>query len=146
MVQECFIKCFRYLPDFKYSRTIGRFRAWLNLVVNQQMVQLSRGRVKDERARAAWRQLVLDSTPSAAKPATEVNAYEAELMALAFRRIQADVSARDWQIFEASLIHGLAAAEVGSRFDVSPGAIRLVIHRIRKRLRREWIRLQNAPF
>ena len=29
VVQECFIKCFRYLPSFEYSVAVGRFRGFL---------------------------------------------------------------------------------------------------------------------
>ena len=146
VVQECFIKCFRYLPDFDYSRTVGRFRAWLNLLVNQQMVQLSRRRCKDERARDAWRRLVWDAVPNTTKSPADVSDFDAEMMAIAFRRIQGDVSPRDWQIFEAFQIHGFSAAELSSRFALSTGAIRVVVHRIRRKVRHEWKRLSDAPF
>ena len=59
VAQDCFIRCFRYLPTFKYSEAVGRFRSWLNLMVNQQIGECFRSRIRDETIKRRYADMLL---------------------------------------------------------------------------------------
>lgn len=145
VAQECFIKCFRYLPGFEYDQAVGRFRAWLNLIVNQQMVQHRRSCIREERSRAAWEQLVREFSVAADYGDGQPVPFETELVALAFERVRSQVQPRNWQLFQAFAIHGTSSERVAAQFGISLIAVRVIVHRVKARLRREWQILQNGP-
>ena len=146
VVQECFIKCFRYLPSFEYSVAVGRFRAWLNLTVNQQIAELFRASIRSEKLKNAYAALVRDFGDTQLEPNVSPSVFEFELITMAFRRTQAEVEPKSWQVFEAYVIHGLKSNEVAWQFGVSAISVRVTTHRVRKILQRNWRLIQEGPF
>lgn len=146
VVQECFIKCFRYLPSFEYSVAMGRFRAWLNLTVNQRIAELFRASIRSEKLKNAYAALVRDFGDTQLEPNVSPSAFEFELITMAFRRTQAEVEPKSWQVFEANVIHGLKSNEVAWQFGVSAISVRVTTHRVRKILQRNWRLIQEGPF
>lgn len=142
VAQECFVKCFRYLPSFEYQAAIGQFRAWLNMQVNQQIAELFRRSVRTERVKQAYAGLIRSFASSQGEP----NTYDYELAGMTFRRAQAEVQPKQWQIFEAFLIHGMSCKEVAEQFHVGAIAVRVISHRVKGVLRRHWREVQNGPF
>lgn len=146
VVQECFIKCFRYLPTFEYSVAVGRFRAWLNLTVNQRIAELFRRSVRSEQLKAAYASLIRQFADINHGVYSVPSSFEYELVTMAFKRTQSEVEPKSWQIFEAHVIHGLTSREVAHQFGVTAISVRVTTHRIRGILQRNWKRIQGEPF
>lgn len=146
VVQECFIQCFRYLPSFEYSVAVGRFRAWLNLMVNQRIAEHFRDSVRSDRLKTAYAALLRDFSGTYPGSNSNPSIFEYELVSMAFRKTQAEVEPKGWQVFEAHVMHGLKSNEVARQFGVSAILVRVTTHRIRKILQRNWKLLQEGPF
>jgi len=146
VVQECFIKCFRYLPSFEYSVAVGRFRAWLNLTVNQRIAEHFRDSVRSNRLKTAYAALLRDLNGTYPGSNPNPSIFEYELVSMVFRKTQAEVEPKGWQIFEALVMHGLKSNQVARQFGVSAILVRVTTHRIRKVLQRNWKLLQEGPF
>ena len=54
VVQTTMIKVAKYLPTFEYDRTIGRFRTWLNQIVNQRIIAIWHEQRRTKLPEAAW--------------------------------------------------------------------------------------------
>ena len=146
VVQECFIKCFRYLPSFEYSVAVGRFRAWLNLTVNQRIAEHFQDSIRSEELKTAYAALVRDFGGNNAEPNVSPSVFEYELITMAFRRTQVEVEPKSWQVFEAHAIHGLKSNEVARQIGVTAISVRVTTHRVRKILQRNWRLIQEGPF
>lgn len=146
VVQECFIKCFRYLPSFEYSVAVGRFRAWLNLTVNQRIAELFRASIRSKELQTAYAALVRDFSGTDGEPTGSPSVFEYDLITMAFRRTQAEVEPKSWQVFEAHAIHGLKSNEVARQIGVTAISVRVTTHRVRKILRQNWRLIQEEPF
>jgi RNA polymerase sigma factor (sigma-70 family) len=146
VLQECLIKCSTYLPTFEYRAAVGRFRAWLNLTVNQRIGEVFRRSIRSERVKEAYRGLLLELGENLAEPYPPPCAFDYELLSMAFRQTQTEVDPRHWQIFEAYVVHGLRSAEVARQFEVTAIAVRVTCHRVRGVLFRNWRLIQDGPF
>jgi len=146
VAQDCFIRCFRYLPTFEYSEAVGRFRSWLNLIVNQQIGECFRSRVQDETIKRRYAEMLLELADPSQLASQQPTSHDYELLSMAFQRVKAVVRPQHWQLFESFVIHGLSAAEVAEQIGVSAVMVRVNAFRVRNRLREEWRVLQNGPF
>jgi RNA polymerase sigma-70 factor, ECF subfamily len=146
VIQDSFIKCFRYLPSFEYSDAVGRFRAWLNLTVNQRIADQFRNSIRSEDLKVTYAAFVRDFSENATISNETPSTFEYELISMAFRRTQALVEPRHWQIFEAHAIHELTSSQVSRQFGVSAVLVRVTTHRVRKMLQQQWKLIQEGPF
>jgi DNA-directed RNA polymerase specialized sigma24 family protein len=69
---------------------------------------------------------------------------EAPLWSLCIARVREQVRADHWQIFEAYAWDGLSSAEAGRLLGVTAIEVRVVHHRIVRRIQAEWRRLLSA--
>ena len=147
VTQECFIKCFRYLPQLDYSQAVGRFRAWLNLLVNQQIGEHYRRSIRQEETKRRYETFLREFAPNASgDPASGPTSYDYELLAMALQRTRGLVDPKHWQVFEAYLLHELPSNEVTQHFGVNPIAVRVITHRTKALLQKQWKALQDGPF
>ena len=146
VIQECFIKCFRYLPTFEYGTMVGRFRAWLNLLVNQQIAELFRHSIRTERVKQSYAQLIRGFAPGSSDPVAEPSHYDYEMLSMSVQRTRAQVNPLAWQLFEAHVIEGLNSALVAEHYGVTSVAVRVYALRVKLALRRNWKLLQESPF
>lgn len=146
VVQDCFLKCFRYLPSFDYQPSVGRFRAWLNLVVNQQVAEFLRQSIRTEQVKQAYADLILDLVPRTFDPTRDPNSFEYGVLSMAVRRTRCRVRPLHWQLFEANVIEGLSSTEVARQFGVRPVTVRVYALRVKRVLRRCWREVQDGPF
>ena len=146
VAQDCFIRCFRYLPTFEYSEAVGRFRSWLNLIVNQQIGECFRSRVQDETIKRRYAEMLLELADPSQLASQQPTSHDYELLSMAFQRVKAVVRPQHWQLFESFVIHGLTASEVAEQIGVSAVMVRVSAFRVRNRVREEWRVLQNGPF
>ncbi len=146
VAQDCFVRCFRYLPTFEYTEAVGRFRSWLNLMVNQQIGQSFRSRIRDESTKRRYAGMLLELADTVQVGSNEPTGHDFELLAMAFQRVKAAARPQHWQLFEAFVLHGMSASEVARQIGVSSVMVRVTAFRVRNRVREEWKRLQNGPF
>lgn len=146
VAQDCFIRCFRYLPTFEYSEAVGRFRSWLNLMVNQQIGECFRSRVQDEDMKRRYAEMLLELADPSQAASRQPTGHDYELLSMAFQRVKAVVRPQHWQLFESFVLHGMSASEVAEQIGVSSVMVRVSAFRVRNRLREEWRALQNGPF
>ena len=146
VAQDCFIRCFRYLPSFDYEKAVGRFRSWLNLMVNQHIGGYFRARVRDETTKRHFKEMLLEMANLSQAASQEPAAHDYELLSMALQRVKTAVRPQHWQIFEAYLLHDLSATEVAQQLGVSSVLVRVSAFRVRNLLRNEWKELQNGPF
>lgn len=148
VVQETMLKVARYLPSFKYDRTVCKFRSWLNQIVNQRIFE-----ALHHRRRSGFSEVSLDQLREVvhtAEAPTGDPVVQAEidhrLLEACLARVRAQVKPRHWQVFEAHAVHGLSAEETARRHDTTAANVWVIRHRIVKALRVEWQNLLSKPF
>ena len=125
---------------------MGRFREWLNLTVNQLIAGHFQASIRSDQLKTAYAALVRNFSGTDGEPTGSPSVFEYELITMAFRRTQAEVEPKSWQVFEAYVIHGLKSNEVAWQFGVSAISVRVTTHRVRKILQRNWRLIQEGPF
>lgn len=146
VVQECFLKCFRYLPQWDYKPAVGRFRGWLNLQVNQQIAEHFRRIRRHERGVKTYSQLL--RWVSSAEPNTELPSeeFDQRMLDMALQKTRLTVKPHHWQYFEAYVIGDLPSGLVARQFGATPVAVRVASLRVRLALKRHWKELCDGPF
>jgi RNA polymerase sigma-70 factor (ECF subfamily) len=148
VLQETMVKVARYLPSFKYDRTVCKFRTWLNQIINQRIFE-----ALHRRRRSGFTDAALDEIGEwvhAAEGPTGDPTVQTEiqhrLLEACLARVRGRVKPRHWQLFEAHALHGLSAKETALRHDTTAANVWVVRHRLLKALREEWRELLNKPF
>jgi RNA polymerase sigma factor (sigma-70 family) len=148
VVQETMLKVVRYLPSFKYDRTVCKFRTWLNQIVNQRIFEALHRRRRSNFPEASLdelREAVHGTESPTGDPVVQAE-IDHRLLEACLARVRARVKPRHWQVFEAHALHGLSAKETACRHDTTPANVWVVRHRIVKFLRAEWQNLLSKPF
>lgn len=117
-VQEAFMRAFRHLDRFDASR---RFGSWLYRIAQNACVDALR-------ARREWAPLDEVDPPGRAAPLT------AEASP-ALTRAVSELPARQRAVVHLKYTLGLDALEIAERLDMTPGNVRVVLHRAIKTLR-----------
>ncbi|MBM3900605.1 MAG: sigma-70 family RNA polymerase sigma factor [Verrucomicrobia bacterium] len=145
VIQGTMIKVSRHIPSFKYDPSVCRLRTWLSRIVNQRIIEVRHQRKKSLypletlvhlRNTLVPETLVADSSPAASEAITA-------LTECCLARVRSQAKVLHWQVFESHHLLGSPAAEVGRRFDVSSGNVRIITFRFKWMLRREWNRMQK---
>jgi len=148
VVQTTMMKLAKYLPKFEYDRTIGRFRTWLNQIVNQRIIAIWHEQRRTKLPEAAWiylKEFVAGVVNPAADPVAQAQ-LEQRMLEVCLARARNGVRPRHWQIFEANALLGMSPAEVAKRHHTTTANVWVVRHRLIRRLRVEWQALLNEPF
>lgn len=148
VVQETMLKVSRYLPSFKYDRTVCKFRSWLNQIVNQRIFEALHRRRRSGFSEVSLDQLreVVHATEAPTGDPVVQTEIDHRLLEACLARVRARAQPRHWQVFEAHALHGLSAEETARRYDTTAANVWVVRHRIVKRLREEWRNLLSQPF
>jgi RNA polymerase sigma-70 factor (ECF subfamily) len=149
VVQETLIAAAKHLPEFRYDPKVCSFKTWL--------LNLSHWRVQD---RLRKRQTVLARAVHPAEPRPDDTRrtatvervpdpagdqlqviwdkeWRATLYDAALPRVKARCDARQWQIFDLSVLQEWSVREVVKALGVSAGLVYVVKHRIKSALARE---------
>ena len=148
VVQETMLKVARYLPSFKYDRTVCKFRTWLNQIVNQRIFEALHRRRRSSFPEASLdelREAVHGSESPTGDPVVQAE-VDHRLLEACLARVRGRVKPRHWQVFEAHALHGLSAEETARRYDSTAANVWVIRHRILKALRTEWQNLLSKPF
>jgi len=146
VLQECFIKCSRYLPSFDHQPTTGQFRSWLNLMVNQEVAEFFRQSIQSQQVKQAYAALIRDFVPRTFDPNRDPNSFEYSVLSMAVKRTRHRVRPLHWQVFEASVIEGLPSTVVVQQFGILPVTVRVSAMRVKRVLQRAWREVQDGPF
>ena len=119
----------------------GRFRALLLTIVRRRVVDLWRRRERQAGREVAMEdEAALDAAAPAAGSGFET-LWDAEwrqsLLENAMARVQPNVSARQLQIFDLSVVQGVPAAEIKARLGVSMTQIYMARFRVGRRVKAE---------
>ncbi|MCW5550625.1 MAG: sigma-70 family RNA polymerase sigma factor [Verrucomicrobiae bacterium] len=148
VLQETMVKVARYLPNFKYDRTVCKFRTWLNQIINQRIFEALHRRRRGSFSEAALdeiRELVHAPEAPTGDPVVQAE-IQHRLLEACLARVRARVKPRHWQVFEAHALHGLTAEETARRHDTTAANVWVIRHRLLKALRAEWQELLSKPF
>lgn len=115
-----FVRVFRALPRFKYDRSRGRFGGWVGKITRNEII-----RFLHEKQRAGR----FDGNPELTEffkgPAEGewIDEFNESLIRLAFERVREEVSAENWELFEASWKTQQKPGEVARARGVSPSRV-----------------------
>lgn len=148
VVQETMLKVARYLPSFKYDRTVCKFRTWLNQIVNQRIFEALHRRHRSGFSEVSLDQLreVVHATDAPTGDPVVQAEVDHRLLEACLARVRARVNPRHWQVFEAHALHGLSAEDTARRHATTAANVWVVRHRLVKALRAEWVNLLSKPF
>jgi RNA polymerase sigma-70 factor (ECF subfamily) len=161
VVQEAFAAVARKIGDFRKDRPGDTFRGWLRRIIDNKIRDHFRrqGRTVDLALGGTDAQWHLNNVPadepsgtSAVRAAVRGPAIDPSEptwdtrygwhtlagqsdLRDAVRRVQSQVSPRDWQVFWRVAVDGQSAGEAGAEFGMTANAVRLVKMRILRRLR-----------
>lgn len=129
--------------SFKWEKS--SLRGWLSETANRLIFDVHRHRVRDRLSADAAR-LMQEWLPPAFAPEDEEEArekMESHLWSVCLARVRSDVSAQQWQIFEAHALDGRKSSEVATLFNTTSIHVRVIRSRMVSRIREEWKRVAN---
>ena len=151
VVQETVIAVAKKIPAFQYDSTRGTFKAWLMQITRRRIIDQFRKRTPastspSRRPGETRRTATIDRVP--APESLEMDAtWEAEwqknLYQAALEKVQRQVSAKQFQIFELYASKNWPVQKVAETLGVSSGQVYLAKHRIAELLRHEVQRLET---
>jgi RNA polymerase sigma-70 factor (ECF subfamily) len=138
VTQEVLIKLYQKLRSFHYDRSQGSFRSWLKTVAHHAWQDYLDGQ-RRLGATSTGDSAVLE-TLNAAQAGVDLwealaEAFDLELLEQAKARVRLQVSARDWQIFQALALEGRSGAEVAAQVNMTAAAVFVVRGRVQQKVR-----------
>ena len=139
-VQDVFWSVARSLGNFESQRSDGSFRAWLWTITANRARDVMRkeGRHQATGGSTAMQsmQLVPDqrSIPDD-EPTSELE--RSQLLLRAIAQIRGEFTERSWEIFERSVVDGIATELVAQQFSITAATVRQTRSRILRRLRQQ---------
>jgi RNA polymerase sigma-70 factor (ECF subfamily) len=122
-----------------YDRQQGTFRGWLFTITRNKIFNfLAARKLRPQGSGDTTTNRLLDAEPDGndGSDSWELE-YQRRLAALAMDRIKAEFQEKTWQAFWLTAVEGQAAADVGRRVGLSPGAIYVAKSRVLARLKDE---------
>ena len=122
-----------------YDRQQGTFRGWLFTITRNKILNfLAARKIRPQGSGDTTTNRLLDAQPGEADGADAWELeYQRRLAGLAMDRIKAEFQDKTWQAFWLTAVEGQAAADVGRRVGLSPGAIYVAKSRVLARLKEE---------
>lgn len=148
VVQETMLKVARYLPSYRYDRTVGRFRPWLNQIVNQRICEIIHRRchgVFKPDALEGLRGILLPVAVPTDDPLGQAEA-EFRLLEACLARVRSAIRPRHWQIFETHCLHGMSASATARIHGTTAANVWVIRHRVVRTLQAEWRNRLEKPF
>jgi RNA polymerase sigma factor (sigma-70 family) len=144
LVQRVFIRVNEKIKDFEYDRSRGRFSSWLEVILRNLIIARWHKGLHDPLSQRDVR--TVSSTETAPlyriagsrndEVANQVLARElTRLFQRAYAELKAEVSARQWRVFEAYSIADRPAKDVATEMRVATGTVYSTGSRLTDRLR-----------
>lgn len=149
VVQDAFLRLSRMIESGRLEPIQNGFRRWLGYVVHRLIFEAHRRNRRHQLGVEAVKRLKI-WLPAVEAPADDGRArehMEGHLWSVCLARVRSDTRADHWQAFEAYALEGCLAAEVARRFGMTKIGVRVIQHRIVKRLKAQWrtLLVQDLP-
>jgi RNA polymerase sigma factor (sigma-70 family) len=151
VAQETLIAAAKNLPEFRYNPTICSFKTWL--------LNLSKWRVTDQLRKrlpvasraasseeATSRTATIERVPDPAGRQLEAlwdEEWRTTLVEAACAKVNPQVDAKEWQMFDLYALKGWSAREVAKAVGVNIGRVYLAKHRVSRLLKNEIARCES---
>ncbi len=151
VVQETVVAVAKQMRDGGYDRTKSSFKNWLCLITRRRIIDLFRKRT-DPKARETPRPPdetnrtdVLARVPDPASLQLDTvweEEWQKNLLDAAIERVKQQVTPKQFQIFDLSVLRALPVAEVTQILKVNTAQIYLARHRVSAQVKKEVKRLE----
>jgi RNA polymerase sigma-70 factor (ECF subfamily) len=145
VTQDVLIKLFRHLPAFNYDRQKGAFRAWLKTITRHALSDYQESQkhagIGSGDTGVFERLQTLVAREELVKELEA--AFDLELLEEARRRVQLQVTPRDWKIFTDLTVLGQSGPVVAAELQMTVTAVLMVKSRVQKKLRNEVRQLEG---
>ena len=151
IVQETVISVAKKMRHFKYDPAIGSFKAWLLVITRSRIID----HFRRKRLPIAEPQTptgtttgtgLLERIPDPAGPGLDA-LWEAEwkqnLLQLALQKVKAQVTAKQFQIFELYVLQEASIDKITNALGVSSGQVYIAKHRVSRLLKSELKKVER---
>ena len=136
-LQETLVSVAREMPDFRYDRSRGSFKAWLFQISRRRIVDQFRRRARQRRDGDDADDAIERVADPAGNPLTEMweNEWRQNQLQLAIRGVKRTVSARQWQMFELTALQNWPAKRVCELLGVNRAQLYMARMRVGRALK-----------
>jgi RNA polymerase sigma factor (sigma-70 family) len=145
VTQDVLTKLVQKLRTFVYDPQKGSFRGWLQTLTHHAWSDYLESRQRAGVANSEDKSIRehLDTLAAREDLLTSLaETFDLEVLAEAQARVQLQVSARDWKIFEALALEGRPGPEVAKELGMNVTAVLMAKSRVQKKLRQQIRRLE----
>ena len=146
VVQETMLVVAKQMPSFRYDPRRGSFKAWLHTVI--------RGRLSRHWRKQRTGDMPLETEGEEESPAAALAAppefetiwqaeWEQNLIDAALRRVQSQVSPRQYLLFSLATLKNVPLSTICERYEANMAQIYLARHRVGRLMKKEMARLQK---
>lgn len=151
VVQETVVAVARNIGQFRTRPEAGSFKTWLLNITRWRILDHQRKHQRDQRLLAPTpgdtaRTALIERVPNAGGDPLETiwnEEWERNLAAVALQRVKAQVSAKQFQIFDLYVLKQWPVLQVVKTLRIGPGQVYLAKHRVAALLRKEMKRLEQ---
>ena len=147
VLHELMAKLAARLTKRAFNWSSSSFRGWLNQTTNNLIFEVHRLKRRNSLPSACLA-MVCEWLPPALAPDVDAKArerLEAHLWSVCLARVRNEVRPEQWQIFESYALQGKTASEVSRCFNTTQMNVRIIRHRMIRRIRQQWEQLQSGP-
>ncbi len=144
VVQETVIRVSKSMPEFTYNPEAGSFKAWLLNLTRWRITDQLRKRRREQSA--SWDQEKMEELVDPRGLHLERvwdEEWEKNVMETALQRVKAQVSPKQYQIFDLYVLKKWPVPKVASLLGVSPGQVYMARHRISRLVKAEVKKIQD---
>lgn len=147
VVQESMCAAMKHMPNFKYDRTVGTFKAWLLNMVRWRIADQFRKRAPVKNMPASARVDTTDALENVddgqSFDAMWEQQWEQALYDAAVMKARRKVDPQKFQIFDLLVKQHLSPTKVAESFHVTVDQVYLVKHRVTEEIKAEVARLKQ---
>ena len=143
VVQEVMMQIFRYRENFSRKQEGHRLKAWLLTIIHQRINEYYRRfAAKNNAAGGSEMAGYIANQPESPLSIDDIDdsqeCFDPGLwMAKTLDVIKEEVTPATWEVFKLFKIDGLTGKEVGEKFGISEGAVRVRVNSVVKKIRSE---------
>ena len=152
VVQETFMALAKVIPEFRYNPSLGSFRSWLLHTTQWRIYDQYNRRVPEGGARIhrsaidPSRTRTVDRIPDESFAQLQTlwdHEWQHNLVEAALQRVKAQISSKQFQIFDLYVLKDWPVTKVARALNVSVGAVYLTKHRVAKLIKDEIKKIES---
>ena len=147
VLQDILVVVSEKLPQFAHNGQTGAFRAWLRMILTNQVRYFLRGKRNQEalispQPLTAWLEQLAD--PNSALSRQWDQEHDQQIVRRTLASIRAEFNQTTWQVFQMLVLQEHPVAEVAQHFGITANAVYVAKARVLARLREELRGLVDA--